>query len=118
LVVFADRSEIHTLTETQGKYTLTQKISVTNIGSGIQWLKDRGYKKVDVVKMAYTDYEYKGGLIGLYIINDSFYSIILDFPNGQHEDMEKEFGLSPDDVITMPYNKYLEKIDKSKSISI
>ena len=118
LVVFADRCEIHTLSETQGKYALTQKIPVINTEAGFQWLKDQGYKMADVVKMAYTDYEYKGGIVGLYTINDSFYSIILDFPNGEHDEKEREFGLSPDDVITMPYNKYLENIGKSKSMSL
>ena len=70
------------------------------------------------MKMAYTDYEYGGGIVGLYTINDSFYSIILDFPNGQHDAKENEFGLSPNDVITIPYNKYLERIGKSKSINL
>jgi len=118
LVVFADRCEIHTLSETQGKYALTQKIPVINTEAGFQWLKDQGYKMADVVKMAYTDYQYKGGIVGLYTINDSFYSIILDFPNGEHDEREIEFGLSQNDVITMPYNKYLENIGKSKSMSL
>ena len=85
---------------------------------GLRWLKDKGYKMVDIVKMAYTDYEYKDGIVGLYMINDFLYSIILDFPEGQHERFEKEFGLSPNNVISLPYNKYLEKIGKLESMKL
>lgn len=118
LVVSIDRCEIHTLLESQGKYTLTQKIPVINIEDGFRRLKKQGYNIVNIVKMDYTDYVYKGGIVGLYTINDFFYSIILDFPDGQHDGKEKEFGLSHSDVITVPYNKYLEQIGKLKSIHL
>lgn len=118
LVVFADRNEIHTLTESQGKYTLTQKIPMKSLEDGLLWLKEKGYTTVDIVKMAYVDYTYKGGIVGLYTINDFLYSIILDFPAGEHDSKEKEFGLNPNDVISMPYNKYLESIGKLKSLAL
>lgn len=118
LVKYDGHNEIHILEESNGKYSLKERIAVEDTDAGFQWLKDKGYKVVDVVKMAYTDYEYRGGIIGLYTINDFLYSVILDFPEGQQRTMEKEFGLNNTEVIDIPYNKYLEKISKLQSIDL
>ena len=118
LVEFADKNEIHILKESQGKYTLTENIPVSNLGEGLKWLKNKGYKSVSVVKMAYTDYDYKGGIVGLYLINDFLYSVILDFPDGMHEIMEKEFGLDKSKVINIPYNKLPEKMDRLSTVPL
>lgn len=118
LVEYSDRNEIHILEESNGKFSLKEKIPVENTDAGLQWLKDKGYGTVDLVKMEYTDYEYKGGIVGLYVINDFLYSVILDFPSEQHEEMEKEFGLKAADVVSLPYNKFLEQIGQLKSMSI
>lgn len=118
LVKYSDRNEIHILDEIDGKYILKQKIPMENTESGLKWLKEKGYKAVDIVKMAYTDYEYKSGIVGLYTINDFLYSIILDFPEGEHNDIEKEFGLNPSNVINIPYNKYLEKLGRLQSTNL
>ena len=79
LVKYRDQNEIHILDEIDGKYILKQKIPMKSTEEGLRWLKDKGYKMVDIIKMTYTDYEYKGGIIGLYTINDFLYSVILDF---------------------------------------
>ncbi|MEK7598013.1 MAG: hypothetical protein AAB441_05205 [Patescibacteria group bacterium] len=118
LVKYLDRNEIHILDEVDGKYILKQKIPMENTEAGLQWLKEKDYKAVDIVKMAYTDYEYKGSIVGLYTINDFLYSIILDYPEGEHDDKEKEFGLNPSDVISMPYNKYLKSIGKNNFMKL
>ena len=118
LVKYTGRNEIHLLDEVDGKYILKQKIPMKSTEAGLQWLKEKGFKIVDIIKMAYTDYEYKNGIIGLYTINDFLLSIILDYPEGQHDMFENEFGLKADDVITVPYNKYLEKISKLKSMEL
>ena len=68
--------------------------------------------------MAYTDYDCKGGIVGLYLINDFLYSVILDFPDGMHEIMEKEFGLDKSKVINIPYNKLLEKMDRLSTVPL
>src|SRR3989339_49238 len=116
LVKYRDQNEIHILDEIDGKYILKQKIPMKSTEEGLRWLKDKGYKMVDIIKMTYTDYEYKGGIIGLYTINDFLFSIILDYPEGQHEIFEKEFGLTKENVISLPYNKFLEKIGKLQSM--
>jgi len=107
LVSKTDRCEIHILKELDGKFTLTESIPTNDVESGLQWLRDKGYTKVSKVKMINTNYEYKEGIIGLYIINDFLYSVILDFPEGLHESIEKEFDLESSEVISLPYNKYL-----------
>ncbi len=118
LVQFSDKNEIHVLKETNGKYSLIDRIPVPDTKAGLQWLKNHGYKNVSIVTMAYTDCEYKNGIIGLYLINDSLLSVILDFPPDQHDKIEKELGLEKAEVISLPYNKYLENIGLLKTITI
>ncbi len=76
LVKFSDKNEIHVLKESNGKFSLTENIPIKNTETGLQWLKDKGYKAVNIVKMANTDYEYKGGIVGFYLIDDFLTSII------------------------------------------
>ena len=118
LVDYADSNEIHILEESQGRYSLKENIPLENTAAGLKWLKDKDYKIVSVVKMVTTDYEYKNGIVGLYIINGFLHSVILDFPEGQHEAREKELGLYTSEVISIPYNKYLEKIGKLQTIKL
>lgn len=112
LVSKADRNEIHLLKETDGKFDLTENIPVESVDAGLEWLESHGYQRVGKVKMINTNYEYKTGLVGLYIIDDWLRSVILDFPEGDHETMEKEFDLQNTEVIKLPYNKYLESVGK------
>lgn len=114
LVDHEDQCEIHLLEESDGKFILTDRIPISDVSVGLRWLRDKGYESCTTVKITHTDYEYNGGLIGLYIINDLLYSVILDFPAEQHEAMEKQFGLENADQITIPYNKILENMGKIK----
>ena len=118
LVQFVDKNEIHILKESQGKFYLNDEIPVESTKAGLKWLKNKGYKKVNVVKMANTDYEYKNGIVGLYVIEDFLYSVILDFPEGQYEAIEKEFELDTAKIISVPYNKFLEQIGRLKSMKL
>jgi hypothetical protein len=117
-VKFTDKNEIHILEETRGKFSLKENVPVENSEAGFQWLKDKGYKTVSVVKMVNADYGYKNGIVGLYVINDFLHSIILDFPEGQHEAIEKELGFGAAEVISVPYNKLLEQIGKLRSMKL
>jgi len=118
LVEYDNHNEIHILTESNGKYLLKQKIPVLTTEAGLKWLKDKGYKIVDLVKMVYTDYEYKNGIVGLYVINDFLYSVILDFPEGQLKTIENEFGLSNIEIIDIPYNKLLDQLGRLHSVDL
>ena len=118
LVVTGNKCEIHILTENDGKYSLMENISMESVEAGLNWLKNRGYKEFSVIKMDETDYEYKGGIVGLYTINDFLCSVILDFPPGKHEELENELGLEDAEVINVPYNKYLEQIGKINKIPL
>jgi len=118
LVRYNDRNEIHILEESQGRFSLKENIPVESTDAGLQWLKDRGAGVVNLVKMANTDYEYKNGIVGLYIIDDFLYSIILDFPEGQHETIEKEFGLHTAKVISVPYNKLLKQMGRLRPMNL
>lgn len=100
---------IHILDEKDGKFTLRENISVKDKASGLQWLREHGFDAVDVVEMINTDYEYKGGTIGLYTINSSLLSVILYYPIGEHDSLEQELGLTEAENITMPYNVYLQR---------
>lgn len=110
LVKNGERNEIHILTESNGTFTLEDRIPVKDTPAGLDWLKDKGYTQVQLVKMNNTDYEYEGGIVGLYTINDTLHSVILDFPKQEHDSKEKELGLTGEEVIDVPYNKYIAKI--------
>jgi|SRR3989344_3419807 len=109
LVHSKNKDEIHLLKESVGTFNLTKIIPVDNIESGLKWLKDKGYEDVQTIKMEHSDYPYKGGIIGLYLINDSLHAIILDFPPNQHEAIAKELDLVNVPVIDTPFNKHLNK---------
>lgn len=110
LVEKTDRYEIHVLEEDAGRFTLKENIVVDSNQAGLKWLEKSGFTDLTVVKMDHTDYEYKGGLVGLYTINDELFSVILDFPSGQHETIAADFGMEAAEVIVLPYNKYLESL--------
>jgi hypothetical protein len=118
LVEYADRFEIHQLKETNGQFTFLPHIPVASKDAGLQWLKDKGYTTVNIVKMANTDYPYKNGTIGLYVIDDFLHSVILYYPPEDHEAVEQEFGLENAEVIILPYNKYLDKLGRLRSMKL
>lgn len=117
-VEYPDRVEVHGWKEINGKFTPTENFSLKDKTEGINWLKKRGFKTASVVKMDHMDYGYKDGTIGLYTIDDFLHSIILSYPEGEHEAVEKEFGLENAKVITLPYNKILEKTGKLRTINL
>jgi hypothetical protein len=109
LVAKASGFEIHELNETDGKFELTNLVRMETLDKGLSWLKAQGYDTVFVVHMQHIDYRYKDGLIGLYTINNDLLSVILDFPEGQHDEVSQELGLDKAERIELPYNKYLER---------
>ncbi len=118
LVKYGGRDEIHILEESNGKFFLKENIPVENTDAGLKWLKDKGCKTVNVLKMVNTDYEYKNGVVGLYVIDSFLHSVILDFPEGQHREIEKELGLGTAEVIRASYNKFLEQVGKLRSMKL
>lgn len=118
LVAHSNRWEVHMLKEAEGTFTLTKKISLGSLREGLKWLQDNGYEKVAVVTMRHVDYEYGGGIVGLYVINELLHSVILDFPTGQHDEVAAALGLEDSEVIEVPYNKYLEKMGQLELTSV
>lgn len=113
LVEKAGKFEIHELTENDGNFTLNKNITVESKQAGLEWLKNQGFADITVIKMEHTDYEYRGGIIGLYTINDNLRSVILDFPVEMHQEVAEELGLASAEVIKIPYNKYLESVNQN-----
>ncbi len=109
LVKYTDHDEVHMLKESGGMFTLVKKVKVPDTGAGLDWLEKRGFKVSVPIKMANTVYTYKNGNVDLCLLNDSLYSVILDFPAAEYATIEKELGLEHAEVITLPYNKYLER---------
>ena len=117
--------EIHELTESAGKFELTRSLQMKDLDSGLQWLLGQGYTEVGILHMEDTEYAYDTGVVGIYVINHTLRSVILDFPEGKHERPAQQLGLNDTELIEMPYNKYLEihgdlrlvKIDELKSTS-
>jgi len=118
LVEYKDKNAIHILKEKDGKFDFVESIPVESVKAGLKWLKDKSYKVVNLVKMANEDYEYKGGQVRLYTIDDWLRSVILDYPEGEHEAIAKEFGLDKAEVIEIPYNKQLEEAGKLRTMRL
>jgi len=117
-VEYVDRYETHVLKESGGRFTMTEHKQIPDKDIGFSWLKDKGYTKASIVKMVYTEYEHRGGVVGLYTINDFLHSVILYYSSDKHKAVESEFGLQNAEVITIPYNKYLEKLDALQSTNL
>jgi hypothetical protein len=118
LVEYATGYEIHCLEAVNGNFILRDKIPVSGKEAGLKWLKDKGFKRVGVVTMDYTDYTYQGDIIGLYTLNDSLLSVILDFPEDAQQTVAQALGLEHAETIAVPYNKYLEHLNKLKLIEL
>lgn len=118
LVEYSDKSEIHKLKESRGTFSLTERIPMNSKAEGLKWLMSNGFSVVDVLKMENTDYAYKNGIAGLYIIDDFLYSVILDYPDVSLENIQKLFNLNTTEVITVPYNKYLNRINRLRTKKI
>lgn len=117
-VEYTDRYEIRILKEHDGRFTMTKHETIPDKDSGFKWLKNRGFTVANIAKMDYAEYAYKDGTVGLYIIDDFLYSVILYYPREQHKAIEKDFMLDDLEVITIPYNKYLEKMGCLRSIQL
>ena len=109
LVVSDSKCEIHILKEKEGTFNLTEKFKVKNKDEGIKWLQKNGFKEIVYIKMAHRDYAYGNGIVGLYVINDSLLSVILDYPTDSHAKLTEILDLDTAEVIVQPYNQYLQK---------
>ena len=85
---------------------------VFSTADGLSRLKKKGFDYTSIVRMKSTDYLYKDGIVGLYTVNETLLSVILDFPASKHEEIQKIFGLQSTELINIPYNKYLENNDR------
>lgn len=117
-VVYPNRVETHTLKDHHGTFAYGDSQVLANREAGFDWLQAKGFSFVDVVKMDYETYEYKGGTIGLYVINDELRAVILMYPPEQHTDVATEFGLDGVVVLTQPFNTYLKQVGKGCSQAI
>jgi len=118
LVVKENACEIHELKENNGNFKLVNNAPVRDRKAGIQWLIEHGFDNVSIVTMQHTDYRYKDGIVGLYVINDTLKSVILDFPEGEHDAVAEELGITSAKLIQQPYNKYLEAQDSLPVITV
>jgi hypothetical protein len=117
-VEYRDKLEVHVLKEQDGRFTLVEHKEIVNKESGFAWLKSRGFTTVNIVKMDYVEFEYNHGIVGLYVIDDFLYSVILCYLPTDLDTMQKEFGLETAEVISLPYNKYLSKINRLRSMQL
>lgn len=117
-VEYADRCEIHILKENDGKFTLIEHRQIPGKQEGLAWLRERGHTTASIVRMQYEEYAYKGGTVGLYTINNSLLSVILYYPPGMLDAVEKDLNLQDAEVIRVPYNIYLMMLGLAVSVQL
>jgi hypothetical protein len=113
-----DHFEVHVFEKKDGKFVVTYKSPLTDKNAGFKWLRKQGFARVNIVTMRNTKFPYKNGTIGLYLIDDFLHSVILYYPQGEHDKIAKEFGLENATTLTVPYNKLLEQMRRLKSVSL
>jgi hypothetical protein len=117
-VQYPDRFEVHVFKEIDGTFKEILNQKIPNKQSGYDWLKNKGYTQINVVKMDYTEYAYKNGTVGFYIINKTLLSVILYYPPDDLAAIEKAFDLQNAEVIAVPYNKYLKRLGQLQAETI
>ncbi|HUD11119.1 MAG TPA: cupin domain-containing protein [Candidatus Saccharimonadia bacterium] len=118
LVDCSDQCEIHELKAENGKFTLMKRLPMSSLRAGLEWLRGNGYDKVSIITMKHTDFNYSGGVVGLYVINDYLHSVIIDVPPGEHEARARELGIDGAEVIEAPYDKFLQQLGKLEAVDI
>lgn len=117
-VVYPDRVEVHVFKNVDGNFVSVEDFKIDSEQKGFEWLKSRGFTEANLIKMDYVEYGYKDGTVGLYTIDDFYKSVILYFSPKDHLEVEKLFGLENSEVITIPYNKLMEKMGKLRTIKL
>ncbi|MCB9813173.1 MAG: hypothetical protein H6772_02070 [Pseudomonadales bacterium] len=114
LVQYADKQEIHILEESDGLFSLKEIIPVSTKKEGFSWLRSHGFKEIGEVKMESQTFDYSEGLVRLYLIDDWLHAIILSHVGDNLLQVEAELGLDSEEVISQPFNVYLDLIGKLK----
>lgn len=109
VVVHHDRIAIHRLSESNGRYTLTENCPVTSLSEGLSWLSSLGYTSISIVDMDYTEFAYRDGTISLYSLEGKYPSIILTYPKESLAQMETVAHLSRNKKISVPYPIWLRQ---------
>lgn len=108
LVVYEDRCEIHELTEQNGTFELTLKKPVSSEHAGRQWLAQHGYDDLQTLTMHAATYSYDNARIGLYTINKSLMSVIIEAEPERLDELEQRLNLAKVERISVPYNVYIK----------
>ena len=118
LVDYGNRYEIHVLKEVNGQFRLTERINCLSKDKGLERLNEMGHSVFSIIRMNYTDYTFRDGVIGFYDIDGTFKSIILNYPPGEHDAIANLLDLSEQNVLRTPYNVYLAKNGKLRTYTI
>lgn len=118
LISNKNKNKIVHLKENKGKFDLIESIQMESLEDGLNWMKEKGYSSVGLVKMENVDYKYKNGLVRLYIIDDWLYTVILKYPKGEHKSLESDLLLGKAETVKVPYNKLLKQLGKLKIIKL
>lgn len=110
LVVYGDRSEIHELTESDGAFELTRITPMSSQTQGLKWLTQKGYSNPQKLIMKSTSYDLDDARVGLYEINNTLLSIIIEAKPDISIAIETMLGLQNAEQIKLPYNIYLENL--------
>lgn len=103
--------DITEMAEEDGQFEVVSQKSIGNKDEGFAVLRERGFNEVEVVEMNYHEYDLKGGIVGLYVLNKLIKSVVIDYPEGEHVEIKKELLLDDAQKINMSFSVLLRDTD-------
>lgn len=110
--------EITEMTGEDGRFVVSSKQSLVDKQRGFSILRSKGHTKVEFVEMKFHDYEYDGGVIGLYVINEVLSAIVIDYPPESLDGIVGELKLNKLKQIKESFNVVLRGTPGYKEVDI
>ena len=106
IVEYSDRVEIHELREKGGTFELSSVLPCSDIAEATSQMSKQDFNDLQKVDIQNSNYDIEAGRVGLYIINNSILSVILEVEKQDRKELESVLGLTDAPRIHVPYNVY------------
>lgn len=111
--------ELTKMNDRDGRFSVDEKTLIDSKEAGFTLLRAKGFTEVEYVEMKYHDFAYKGGIVGLYVINDVLRAVVTDYPTESlQNEVQHELLLDSKERITRAFNVVLRDTNGQKIIQL